>query len=711
MELPELGLPPGTVEILVGQGVTSLYPPQEEAVPLALSGRNLVLAIPTASGKSLVAYLAIVKRVLEGERAIYIVPLRALAQEKYEDLKRFEPLGLRVAITTGDLDSADAHLSRKNVVVCTSEKADSLLRHRARWMSEVGIIVVDEVHLISDPSRGPTMEVLLTRLRRLNPRAQVIALSATIKNSRDIASWLGAEHVESDWRPVELREGIYLDGSIRFSNNTAREVPQRKDDILALVEDTVREGGQCIVFVNTRKSSQSVALKVSRMLGRIQGALDASAIDTLGGELDEAETERTGLGDKLRECMSNGAAFHHAGLSSAQRHTVERGFKDGTIRCISATPTLAAGINLPARRVIVRDLKRFDVKYGSVSVPVMEVKQMCGRAGRPGLDPYGEAVLLARDDEERLALLEYYLLGEPEEIRSRLTSEAALRSHILALVATDAVRSEDELQRFMDETFLSYQGALWSTEGAVEEVLGFLDRHGFITAGKGLEATQLGRRTSDLYLDPISALTLKGALEKETDDGVADIAYLHAICSTPDMPTLYMRRSDYGWVEGELERLKGRLLIDTPDDPGEYEFHCSALKTARLLVDWVSEMGEASITDRFNIGPGDVHREVEMADWLLYSMSEISRLLHAGHEGVIVELSSRIRYGVRAELLDLVKLRGVGRKRARLIYNAGFRRREDLVDVEPERLSRATGIGKKVAIGIIEQVEALVRGV
>ncbi|MCU0861810.1 MAG: DEAD/DEAH box helicase, partial [Methanomassiliicoccales archaeon] len=170
MRLDELGLPPGVAEVLAEEGISELYPPQEKAVPLALAGRNLFLAVPTASGKSLVAYLAALKHVLErGGKALYIVPLRALASEKQEDLQRFERLGVRVGVSVGDLDSADPELERFDIIVATSEKADSLLRHRTAWLQKISLVVADEVHLIHDPERGPTLEVILTKFRRFNP--------------------------------------------------------------------------------------------------------------------------------------------------------------------------------------------------------------------------------------------------------------------------------------------------------------------------------------------------------------------------------------------------------------------------------------------------------------------------------------------------------------------------------------------------------------
>jgi len=251
------------IEILREDGIDSLYPPQKEAIPLALAGEDLVLSVPTAGGKSLVAYLGIVNKLLkEGGKALYIVPLKALAREKYEDLLKFRKLGLKVAISTGDLTRSDPKLARYDIIVCTSEKADSLIRHGSRWLSSISIVVADEIHLLNDPGRGPTLEVVISRLKKINPNMQVIALSATIRNAEDIAGWLNARLIKSEWRPVKLKEGVYYRGVIEFSDGSVKDVGTKPDPISALVSDCLEDGGQVLIFVNTRKSSASLAKKL-----------------------------------------------------------------------------------------------------------------------------------------------------------------------------------------------------------------------------------------------------------------------------------------------------------------------------------------------------------------------------------------------------------------------------------------------------------------
>jgi len=696
MRVAGLGLDARIVEILKGQGIEELYPPQTDAIGPALLGENLVLAIPTASGKSLVAYLAILASVLRGGKALYIVPLRALAAEKYEDLKEFEQLGMKVGISVGDYDSVDPTLEKFDVIVATSERADSLLRHRTNWLQQLTVVVADEVHLINDADRGPTLEITLAKLRQVNPKAQVLALSATIKNSDQLAKWLEAEHVKSEWRPVPLKEGVYHDGLIHFVDKSITEIKAGEDAISGLVADIMSTGGQALVFVNTRRSTEALAKVVG---SRIRHDLDEKKKDHLkkvAESLSAAQDEPTSMGARLARCIENGAAFHNAGLTNPQRAIVEKEFRKGRLACIVATPTLAAGINLPARRVIVRDLNRFDVNFGLAPIPVLEVKQMCGRAGRPRYDKYGEAILFAKDIDEVDELMEDYFLSEPEAIESKLGSEPALRMHVLASVATGHVGTEEDLLAFFNRTFFAFVGDVYTIHGKIREVLDFLEKEEFINRHDGfLKPTFFGKRTSDLYIDPLSAVKMRDTLRKPRDD---PIFHLWSICTTPDMPKLYLRRGDYAWVEQKIEEAEFTFPIE------DYDFFLAEVKTAALLDDWTAERTEEEVTKKFGIGPGDVRRMTDQAEWLLYSMAELGRIFNKKKVRALTRLTTRVQYGVKEELLELISLRGVGRVRGRALHQRGFKSLRDLQKANPNDLARIPAIGPNLAKKIKEQV-------
>jgi helicase len=696
MRVADLGLDPRIVDILKKQGIEELYPPQADAIGPALLGENLVLAIPTASGKSLVAYLAILASVLRGGKGLYIVPLRALAAEKYEALKDFEPLGIKVGISVGDYDSVDPTLEKFDVIVATSERADSLLRHRTNWLQRLSVVVADEVHLINDADRGPTLEVTLAKLRQVNPQAQVLALSATIKNSEELARWLEAEHITSEWRPVPLKQGVYFDGLVHFTDQTIQEVKVREDDMSGLVTDILAVGGQALIFVNTRRSTEALAKSLARDVRQALGEKELDHLNKIAEQLVRGQEEATSMGARLGKCIDGGVAFHHAGLTNEQRGLVEKEFKKGRVKCIVATPTLAQGVDTPARRVVIRDLNRFDVNLGLSPIPVMEVKQMCGRAGRPRYDPYGEAILFAKDEDDIDELIQDYFLSEPEAIESKLGSEPALRMHVLANIATGHVGSEEELFAFFNRTFFAFTGDVHAIRGKVLEVLEFLAKEDFITRHDGfLKATFFGKRTSDLYIDPLGAVKMRDALREPRDDR---FFHLWTVCTTPDMPKLYLRRGDYAWVEQRIEEADLTFPVE------DYDFFLAEVKTASLLDDWITERTEEEVTKKFGIGPGDIRRMTDQAEWLLYSMGELGRIFNKKKVRALTRLTIQVQYGVKEELLELISLRGVGRVRGRALFQRGFKTLKDLQRANPNDLARIPTIGPTLAVKIKEQV-------
>lgn len=701
MRVDELDIPDAVADALMSAGFRELHPPQAEAIPKALEGRNLVAAIPTASGKSLIGMIPALRMLCQhAGRVLYIVPLKALAAEKRDDFDVFSGrLGFKVHMSTGDLDGEDRGLGDADVVVATSEKADSLLRHGSPWMSGVRLVIADEIHMIHDPGRGPTLEVALTKMVRKIPDLQVIALSATISNSMDLANWLDAALVRSSWRPVPLREGVYLGGEISFDDGSAVQVPKAKDDLEALVEQTVEGGGQCLVFVNSRRSTEAVASRMSEMLAHGH----ARSLPPAVRSALEGDAETTDVGRKLASCVAGGAAFHNAGLTYRQRRAVEEGFKAGEIKCIVATPTLAAGINLPARRVIVRDTTRFE-NGGNVPIPVMEVKQMCGRAGRPGYDPYGEAVLVAKNERDADHLREDYIDRDTERVQSQLFSGNVIRTHILGILATGDADSEESIVDFLRHTFYGATSQMFGVENAVEGVVDFLEREQMVRRqGDSIEVLPFGKRVSDLCIDPESASILRDAVMRIGND-TDDILILLAAAMTPDVLGMYPKKCDESRMRAFESEHEDDLLVDPAElDDYLYDLFGSDLKVAMVVDDWISEVPENTMTSEFGIGPGDIRSRIDMMDWMIYAMGEIAYIFNPPAIKKVRPLSTRIRYGVKEELMDLVSLRGVGRARARTLFDRGFRNRSEISASDPSVLASIPGIGPALAESMVRQ--------
>ncbi|MBD3309806.1 DEAD/DEAH box helicase [Candidatus Woesearchaeota archaeon] len=222
MRLKELKsvLPEDLYKVLEDQGIVDMRPAQKKAVDSGvLEGSSLLVCTPTASGKTLIAELAAAKNIIEGTgKAVYIVPLKALAGEKFREFRKKYDSLFRIALSIGDIDSADSYLVDYDLIICTAEKFDSLIRHHAPWLKYVKTVIIDEVHLLNDPGRGPTLEILITILRQVLENVQLIALSATIGNPEELAGWLEAGLIVDRWRPVELKKAMYYNGEIEYHN-------------------------------------------------------------------------------------------------------------------------------------------------------------------------------------------------------------------------------------------------------------------------------------------------------------------------------------------------------------------------------------------------------------------------------------------------------------------------------------------------------------
>ncbi len=722
MRIRDLPIQGQVVELLEKEGLDQLYPPQEDAIGAGvLEGKNLVLASPTASGKTLVAELSILKHVLDRHgKAIYLAPLRALASEKYKEFQKYaslkKPSGdrVRVGVSTGDYDSSDPWLGRYDVILSTNEKADSLLRHKAPWMSELTLVVADEIHLLTEHARGPTLEVVLTRLSEINPKIQVLALSATVRNADEVGEWLHAGSVTTEWRPVPLREGIYHDGQVQFRDGTSRVVAgQTNSPVLDIALDIVAGGGQSLIFTETRRSAVEMGRKAALALkGRVpkpeERSLEAIANRVL------SSGEKTRLSEALANQVLTGAAFHHAGLTGIHRGIVEESFRNGRIKILAATPTLAAGVNLPARAVVISSYERYESGFGRYPISVLEYKQFCGRAGRPKYDKYGESLLIGRNADEAEWLMENYVLAQPEKLWSKLAVEKVLRPHVLSTIAAGYARSEEGLYEFFSRTFYAHQYGPRMIRGKIGEILRFLCKEEMVVMdGKEIEPSKFGKRVSELYIDPESAVILRDGLYNRAKK-LTEFSLLHLICKTPDLAPRPRPRGGEGEKLGLLAtQHNDEFTFDTPEqfeDPIAYDEFLSELKATQVLLDWIMESSEDQILETRKVEPGDLLRLVQGSEWLVFAAQELGRLF--GHRDLLAPLEVlrvRVAKGVKPELVKLVGLDGVGRVRARMLYSVGVKTVEDIKERTLTELMSVPTIGPALAKRIKEQAGGLIK--
>ena len=705
MKIEKLALPDTAIDFLRSQGFQKLYPPQADSIKSGLlKGNSILVSAPTASGKTLIAVLAILgylsrENAKKGGKIVYLSPLRALAAEKFAEFKKLEKIALKnkakIAISTGDFDGIEKNLEKGNVLILTNEKMDSVIRHGALWIEDIALVISDEVHLIGDGHRGPTLEMILTQLKLLDTKPQIVGLSATITNSEDIAGWLGCKLVKNNWRPVPLSEGVcegntvtMNDGTVFTVKNTLRGVP------IDLGVQSVQEGGQSLVFASTRPRSKSLATKASDVVSKYLEKEEISRLGKISKKI-LSENEHTETVKTLALLVRKGVAFHHAGLNQNCRDVVETEFRRGTIKLLSSTPTLAAGVNLPARRVVISSISRYDGKAGrNMPISVLEYKQLCGRAGRPQYDDYGESIIVVGNADAG-SLVDCYINGEPEPIASKIIEDKSLRTHILSVIVTHPGIKKDEILEFFMQTLGGLQTRKATLKFAIGVSLRFLSGNNLILKkGERYAATNFGKKTSMLYIDPLTATVFRDSISGVSSKKRHTLGFLHLITSCEEFfPKFELRERDYEPASAMIENSNKELITRIS------EYQCS--RSLLALQSWITEASELSIADTLGIESGDMHRMTENANWLSYCLREIAK--HTDRADLLEEfddLQKRIDYGVKEELVGLVKVKGIGRVRARALFKHRIRSIDELRKIPASRLAKIDKIGASIADNI-----------
>jgi helicase len=686
--------------VLNANGFEKFNPMQESAIKKGFE-KSLVVSAPTASGKTIVAELFMLERVLnENKKVVYTCPLRALASEHYNDFKKkYSQQGsaskIRFALSTGDLDSSSSYLKSFDIILTTYEKLISLLRHKADWLSQVGGIIVDELHEL-DSDRGPVLEIALTQLRINNPNLKVLGLSATIPNSKELSEWLGAELVESNFRPTKLREGVLLEREVEYNDGS-----KENGSLEEVIENNLKNGKQLLVFLNSRKRAEQNAKKICEQTqmfvkGEESGVLKKISEKALN--VLESPTEQCA---SLAETIKLGSAFHHAGLMNAQRELVEENFRNGKIKVLCSTTTLSAGINAPADVVIIPSLYRFE-KYGMELISVRETKQMLGRSGRPKFSSEGRGIIVASSEAQKDLFIEKFINGKVEAIESKLSIIPILRTHVLALIATNYIYDIKSIEGFFEKTLYAHQfknmGELLDN---VLEIIEDLIEFGFVERkGDYFSATLLGKRVSDLFLDPNSAFELITALKAKKT--FTSFSYLYSWVNCAEFSPWF--RAPRGVHALVMEELSGRA-IELPFKQEKVLFEPEAVDkffSAMVLEEWIKEKKEQDLFKEFGLAPGVLFGKTLIIEWLAYATTELSKVL--GQERHLVpaqKLAKRIKHGVKEELLLLVALKGIGRVRARKLFNAGIKRPSEVKNT-PHIVEAI--LGKKVAEDVLRHL-------
>jgi len=735
MKVSELKLESTAIDFLKSEGYEELFEPQERSVKAGLfdEKKNFLITIPTASGKTLIAMLAILSHLSKHKtKIVYLTPLRALASEKFEEFKKLEKLSLgrkiKVALSTGDSKEKKERLEDADIIFLTNESMDANMAFQQDWIYDIGLVVSDEIHLIGDETRGPTLEIILTRLRSgfigKNP-PKIIGLSATISNSNELADWLECELVESEFRRVPLSEAVYSrhiitnqDREETEGNLTKnRQESRHQKDWIGLGLDTVDDGDQCLIFAMTRKNAVAWAKEAGRDVVKMLTENERKNLEKISKKIIPKDSyDNTKLTTELAQAVRNGTAFHHAGLDQRCRTIIENEFKNHYIKLLTATPTLAAGVNLPARRVVIPSVMRY-TKNGLEKISILEYKQMCGRAGRPQYDDMGESIIISKGYPDEI--LEYYVDGEPEPLESKtLDEDNSLRINLLGFIYTASKFSAvpyEKIIKFFSQTFAAYQLSDDSIlEKKISKQLEKLIEYGMINDEHGFKPTKFGIRIFYLRIDPETAFNMTGYVEDYVRGVKHTFGILHMITNLPEFYLQYPIPEKYQEDMDDLINKNEKLYTQQKFSSED------CFKSLLILYKWIDAMSYQNMSEHFDAEPGDIFYIKENAKDLVYTFTEIVKFWRdyakeneqkkiVSEYQVLIDESDSLRlqiiHGVPEKYLELVKIRQIGRVRAQILYKNGYKNRTILKKIPLEKLAAIDKIGMTLAKSIKSQVE------
>ncbi|XP_010084212.1 PREDICTED: DNA polymerase theta, partial [Pterocles gutturalis] len=761
--LASWGLPKAVLEKYHSLGVVQMFEWQAECLMLGqvLEGKNLVYSAPTSAGKTLVAELLILKRVLETrKKALLILPFVSVAKEKKCYLQAlFQEVDVRVEGYMGSMPPAGP-FSALDVAVCTIEKANGLINRliEENRMDSLGVVVVDELHMLGDSHRGYLLELLLTKVRYVTEKVgkrhakmtspgfggiQIVGMSATLPNLGLLASWLDAELYCTDFRPVPLKEWVKIGSNIYDSSmNLVREFQPKlqlkgdEDHVVSLCYETVCDGHSVLLFCPSKNWCEKLADIIAREFYSLQQTESAAknsvpapvVVDREGIDevLDQLKRSISGLDSVLQRTLPWGVAFHHAGLTFDERDIIEGAFRQGLIRVLAATSTLSSGVNLPARRVIIRT-----PMFGGKLLDILTYKQMAGRAGRKGVDTEGESILVCKPSERSkgTALLQ----GSLKPVCSCLLRRegegvaSSMKRAILEIIVGGVASTPDDVQTYASCTLLasSLKESKWGNEkaqdkaqtGPIEACVAWLLENEFIQVldsgndvkGKVYHPTHLGSATLSSSLSPTEAMEIFADLQRSMKSFVLEndlhIVYLvtpvyeewttidwyQFFCLWEKLPASMKRVAELvGIEEGFLARsVKGKIIAKTEKQHRQMAIH-KRFFTSLALLDLISEVPLKDMTKKYGCSRGQLQSLQQSAATYAGMVTVFcNRLGWHNMELLLSQFQSRLIFGVHRELCDLVRVSLLNAQRARTLYNAGFVTVADLAKASPDDVATA----------------------
>jgi helicase len=656
-----------------------------------LDGESVLVVAPTSSGKTFVGEMAAVRAVLTGRKAVFLLPYRALVNEKFDQFDAlYGGLGMRVLRCTGDYSDQTSGIVRGqyDIGILTYEMFLNLAVSAPAMLNQLGLVVLDEAQFITDPNRGISVELLLTLLIAARERGiapQLVVLSAVIGEINGFDEWLGCRKLVTTQRPVPLIEGVIdRSGVFQFKDETGqvkteqllppgsvrqrRDKPSGQDVIVPLVRQLVQGNERVIVFRNARGPAQGCAKYLADDLG-LPAATHALA------QLPNQDLSTTSA--DLRACLNGGTAFHNTNLTREEKAVVEQGYRDpkGGIAVLAATTTVAAGINTPASTVILAE-QEFVGDDGR-PFTIAEYKNMAGRAGRLGFNERGKSIIYAENSFDRDSLFRRYVMGTPEPIASSFTADK-LPTWLIRLLAQVKKVRRDDVARLLANTyggFLASKGRPgWKgeIERQLNDLLARMIQQDLVELdGEFVRLTLLGRACGSSALSLESALRLVELLRglgapRVTADNL--IAIVQALPESDGGYTPMMKRGRAEAARpGEASSKFGadvvRLLQRHVDDEFEYYARC---KRAAILWDWIHGVPVETIERTYSpnpyqgrIGHGDIRKFADNTRYHLRAAHQILNVLFIdqGPSSESIEILLRqLEFGLPSAALSLTAL-------------------------------------------------------
>jgi helicase len=686
------------INALKDRGIERLLPPQEAAIRSGvLEGQSLILSANSSTGKTLIAELAIMK-LATSLKTLYLVPLKALAEDKFRELEEYYSKFFSIGISTSDREEHDDRLEELDVLIATYEKAEILTRTNSRWAKSIGLLVVDEFHHIGDENRGPALEFLITRLLQINKNLQLLCLSATVAEPETFQRWLGMNVKVlkfPDYRPVPLRMGVLYDGKITFDDGEVVDTGftgRLEAMLLQVVTKEVASSKYALVFTHSRYYAEKYAGDLAVKMSQVSPAsLNCISDDDLQKFVSE-EAVSTDVEPSLVACLRKGVAYHHAGLSDKERTFIEKAFKEKRIAVIFATTTLAEGINFPASLTVFESLRK-----GSVDLTVNDFRNMAGRAGRVGYVDVGEAIVLAITKRQAYTAMERYIKGPLQVVISQLIYEKELRRNLMVLLSTSQYGSFNEISAFFSQTYYSKSTGSPISKDLLFRLLRELQEAGFV---KGTLPTTLGRVCASRRYDPLSIQRIVEGFKLILERGIpiTDFTLLHLVCSTSDFENslcynMYWEQDRF--PSASVERAEEVVQTSYKD----YEHLGRVFKTAMMLEAWVN--GEDTKKE-YNVYPSDA--QTNYADCALWLVTTIPDALEAAGLQIgstladqVEDLKERLKYGIPKKYLGTARVFSnlgfdpLSRRRLIMLGELHINSVYDLVKIPHVILSKALG--------------------